>query len=127
MALNSDFTIDKPINPVEVEQAIFDISNEIARGVSIVSELEKAYLEAKRIFDRAEARAILKATGTIPEKKAQVELEVIAERDALDAAYSAFRFADRRAKALNIQLDGVRSIGASVRSMYQVAGRGEGA
>lgn len=127
MAHNSDFTIDKPINPVEVEQAIFDISNEIARGVSIVSEREKIYLEAKRIFDRAEARAILKATGTIPEKKAQVELEVIAERDALDAAYIAFRFADKRAKALSLQLDAIRSIGASVRNMYQVAGRGEGA
>lgn len=124
---SSDFTIDKPLNPVEVEQAIFDISNEIARGVSIVSEREATYLEAKRIFDRAEAHAVLKAKGTVQEKKAQVELEVIAERDALDAAYIAFRFADKRAKALNLQLDAIRSIGASVRSMYQVAGRGEGA
>lgn len=127
MIQQNDFQISKPLNPVEVEQTIFEISNEIAKGVSIVTEREKVYMEAKRVFDRAEARAVIAAKGTVLEKKAQVELAVIAERDAMDAAYVVWRFADRRAKALNLQLDAVRSIGTSVRAMYAVAGRGEGA
>lgn len=31
----------KPLNPVEVENLIYEISNEIARGVEIVTQREK--------------------------------------------------------------------------------------
>jgi len=47
------------------------------------------------------------------------------EREARDVAEAAFKYADRRAKALELELRALQSIGASVRSMYAVAGRGE--
>lgn len=124
---NDDPQISKPLNPVEVEDIIFNISNRIAKGVSIVSKREDTYMAAKRAYDRAVAVAVLEADGTVLEKKAKVELAVVEERDAMDLAYSAWKFADRQARALSLQLDAVRSIGASIRNMYQVAGRGEGA
>lgn len=124
---SNDPQISKPLNPVEVEDIIFNISNRIAKGVSVVSKREDTYMTAKRAYDRAVAVAVLEAEGTVLEKKAKVELAVVEERDAMDLAYSAWRFADRQARALSLQLDAVRSIGASIRNMYQVAGRGEGA
>lgn len=117
--------MDKPLNPVDVENQIYGIANEIAKGVRVVSEREKAYADAKRVFDVAEAKAIMAAQGTVLEKKAQVTLAVIKEREAMDVAYAAWRYADKRAKALNYQLDALRSIGVSVRNMYATAGRGE--
>lgn len=83
-------------------------------------------MDAKREYDKAKAHAILAAHGTIPEKNAQVELATTTEREAMDHAYASWKYADRRAKALDHQLDAIRSIGASVRSIYSVAGRGEG-
>lgn len=127
MEFNSLRPIDRPLNPVDVENSIFNISNEIAKTVKTVTEAEQRYMTAKRVFDRAEAKAILKATGTVQVKKAQVELATVTERDAMDVAYVAWKYADRRSKALSLQLDAIRSIGASVRGMYAVAGRGEGA
>ncbi|MDU0478363.1 hypothetical protein QVA66_03805 [Staphylococcus chromogenes] len=124
---HSDGSIDKPLNPVEVENSIFMISNEIAKSVRTVSDAEAVYMARKRDYDRAVARAINMANGTVQEKNAQVELATITERDKMDVAYIAWKYADRRAKALSHQLDAVRSIGASVRSMFAVAGRGEGA
>jgi hypothetical protein len=46
------------------------------------------------------------------------------ERDVADAAH---RFADRQARALENELRALQSVGASIRAMYGVAGRGEGA
>ena len=49
------------------------------------------------------------------------------EREARDVAEIAYRHADKIHKALDSELRAWQSIGASVRQMYAVAGRGEGA
>lgn len=115
----------EPLNPVAVEQRIRELSNEIARGVGIVSERLTAYREHERSFDEAYSRAYLQATGSVEDKKRRAQLDTMGEREALDVAEVAYKHADRRAKALELELRGIQSIGASVRSMYGVAGRGE--
>lgn len=113
------------LNPVDIENRIRELANSISKGVSICSETYATFLDADHQYDLAWARAYLKTTGTVEARKAQVTLAVEDERDALNMADVAYRYADRNAKALESELRAYQSVGASVRAMYQVAGRSE--
>ncbi|MGF7124070.1 hypothetical protein [Rhodococcus sp. BE178] len=112
-------------NPVKVEQAIRNCANRIAGGVSVCSNTYSAFLDADRAYDQAFAKAYLEAGGAAHERKYIAELATDEERSARDLADAAYRYADRQAKALEAELRAWQSVGASVRSMYGVAGRGE--
>ena len=116
-----------PLNPVQVESEIRWLGNEIARGIPITSAAEKKMVDAKRHLDREIAEATLDAKGTVMDRQAQVELATQPAREEYDIAYLAYRHAERTAKSLESRLRALQSVGASVRSMYSVAGRGEGA
>ncbi|MGN0095080.1 MAG: hypothetical protein ACI38U_03360, partial [Corynebacterium sp.] len=93
-----------------------------------VTDKLRAYRKADADYDRAKARAQLAAEGkTVADREAAVELATVAERDARDVAEVAYSHVNRRVKAFEKELDAIRSIGANVRQMYSVAGRGEGA
>lgn len=118
----------EPLNPVAVERRILELSNLISQGVKQVTDRLRAYRQADAEYDRAKARAQLAAEGkTVADREAAVELATIAERDARDVAEVAYSHVNRRVKAFEKELDAIRSIGANVRQMYSVAGRGEGA
>lgn len=117
----------EPLNPVEVERRIAELANLIAQGVQQTTDHLRAYLEAKRAHERAYARALLDASGSVEVRKQTAILATVAEQDALDVAEVAYGHVNRRVKAFEKELDAIRSIGASVRSMYAVAGRGVGA
>lgn len=114
------------INPVDVENAIRICSDRIAKGVVICDERYRAFLEADHAYDLACAHAYVEHVGPAHEKKHVVELATIAQRKARDTADAAYRYADRQAKALQDELRAWQSVGASVRSMYGVAGVGAG-
>lgn len=116
-----------PLNPVEIEARIRDISRRIAEGVQICSDRYKTFLAADHVYDLAFARAYMEHDGPQMEKKYAAEGATQAEREARDIADGAYRHADRLAKALENELRAYQSVGASVRAMYAVAGRGEGA
>lgn len=113
-------------NPVSIETAIRDCSNRIAAGVKVCGERYQAFLDADRAYDRAYAFAFMRHEGPQGEKRYAAELATHDERAARDVADAAYRYADRQAKALESELRAWQSVGASVRAMYAVAGRGEG-
>lgn len=113
------------VNPVTVEQNIRTCSERIAKGVAVCDERYRLYLAADRAHDVAVARAYLEHEGPAHEKKYAAELATRREREARDEADAAYRYADRQAKALVEELRAWQSVGASVRAMYGVAGRGE--
>lgn len=106
------------LNPVDVEAAIRTCAQRIHEGVKVVTKAERAAREAGRVYDRAYAQAYLAAEGPAHEKKYRAELATAAERDALDVAEVAFKFAERTAKAVVEELRAWQSVGASVRAMY---------
>lgn len=114
-----------PVNPVEVEHQILDLSNRIAKGVGVYSQRLQRFKEADLAFDRAYAEAYLSGEGSIKDREQQAVLATVEERQERDVAEVAMKHADRLAKALEGQLRAMQSIGASVRAMYGVAGRGE--
>jgi hypothetical protein len=112
-------------DPVSIENAIRDCANRIAKGVLVCAERYEAWLDADRSYDRAYAQAYMRHDGAAHEKKYAAELATTEERAVRDVADAAYRFADRQAKALESELRAYQSVGASVRAMYSVAGRGE--
>lgn len=113
-------------NPASVEQAIHECSNRIAAGVLKVDKAYRLFLQADHEYDLAVAQARLDAEGSIQDRKDKAEIATRNERKARDEADAAYRLMDRNMKAIQSELDALRSIGTSVRQAYAVAGRGEG-
>lgn len=112
-------------NPAEVEARIREVSNRISKGVSVCDERYRVYLEADRVYDAAYAYAYMEHEGPAHERKYAAELATSGERKTRDEADAAYRYADRRARALENELRAMQSVGASIRAMYVTAGRGE--
>lgn len=113
------------MNPVNVEQRIRDISARIANSASVCNERFIAFTTADREYDQAFAGAYMAHEGPAHEKKYAAELATLPQREARDVTDAAYKYADRLAKALESELRAYQSIGASVRAMFGVAGRGE--
>ena len=118
-------TNTEALSPVQIENAIRDVANRISASVRECADCYVAYLTADRDYDRAYARAYMSAGGPQHERKYAAELATTDERRMRDVADAAYRFADRRAKALENELRALQSVGASTREAYRVAGRGE--
>ncbi|MGI5223011.1 hypothetical protein [Nocardia sp. CA-290969] len=112
-------------NPVKIEEAIRGVANQIANSVTACGDAYIAFLKADHEYDVAYAHAYLNAPGPAHGKRYDAELATINERRARDVADATYKHADRRAKALDAELRAWQSVGASVRSMYGAAGRGE--
>lgn len=114
------------LSPVEIETRIGDVANRIAKGVQVVSERHREFLDADRAYDQAVARAYL-AADDLPAhaRKYQAELATAREREARDVAEVAYQYARAHARALEDQLRALQSVGASIRTAYSVAGAGE--
>lgn len=112
--------------PEQIEAAIRDVSNRIANGVRICATRYEAYLKADREYDQQFAAAYLDANDKpAHERKYIAELETVNARQLRDQADAAYRYADRQAKALELELRALQSVGASIRTVFGVAGRGE--
>lgn len=116
---------DAQLNPVEIEAAIRECATRISNGVIECSRRYETYLTALRTYDLAYARAYKRAEGPQHEKRYSAEIATTEEREARDVADAAYKFADRQSRALTEELKAWQSVGASVRMMYGVAGRGE--
>ncbi len=113
------------LNPVEVEQTLLTIANDIARGVMVVSNAHAAYLQADRAYDLAFAKAYGLHDGPQGDKKYAATVATENERTARDVADAAYQHARRTEHALRDRLSAYQSVGRSVMSMYSTAGRGE--
>lgn len=111
------------LSPAAVDAAIADCVNRIAGMVKTVSEAEATASHERRLFDWAWAQATLRAEGSNAEaRKAEVVIKTMTERAKAEVAEEAYRFAQRRARALEKELDGLRSQGVSIRAMYASVG-----
>lgn len=108
--------------PEMVEARMRWCSDQIAKGVKICDERYQAFLEADHEFDIAVAHAMVDLDGPAYLKKFKAELATIAERKARDTADAAYRYADRRAKALLAELSSLQSVNKSVMGMYGAVG-----
>lgn len=114
------------LNPVEAEQQIRKMSNDIAAGVKVVSQRYRAKLDAERIYDHAFAVAFLTYEGAANAKRYAAEKATQQERLDRDVAEVAYRHAERQMKALEGQLSAMQTIAKSINQMYGASGSGRG-
>lgn len=119
--------MSEPLNPVQIEQNIRQVSNRIAEGVKVCSDRYKAFLDADRAYDLEYAHAYMRHEGPAHEKRYAAEIATSEFRRVRDDADGLYRHADRKARSLNEELRAWQSVGASVRMMFSTAGRGDGA
>jgi hypothetical protein len=115
-----DQTLPEPMNPVQVEAAIQWCQHHLARGVGIVREFQKAWLEADAAYDRAYAMAFLRHLGPQTEKRQAAEIapEVVEARDARDVAKLAYDHAQRTHRRLEKELSGFQSLNKAMGAAY---------
>ena len=115
----STYTDEAPIhNPAAIEQRIEEISNRIAKGVSVVTNAERDARTKKRAFDLAYANAYKRAEGSIKDREYTADIQTMDKREESDTAEIAFKHAERLAKALEKELFAWQSINSNVRAMY---------
>jgi hypothetical protein len=117
--------VSEVLNPVAIEQAIRSAADLVAEAVPIVSARLGAYRDAERAFDLAWARVYMSSTGPVEERKQQCVLATAEEKQALDIAEVAYKYAERKARAAESTLSAYQTLSKSVMAMYQAAGRGE--
>ena len=119
----STYTDETPVhNPAAIEQRIEEISNRIAKGVSVVTNAERDARAKKRAFDLAYANAYKRAEGSIKDREYTADVQTMDKREEADNAEIAFKHAERTAKALEKELFAWQSINGNVRAMYGAAG-----
>lgn len=110
---------DGVLNPVDLEQAIQEISRRIHAGVGVVTKAEREAREKRRLHDLAYAKAYMAHQGAAHAKKYAAEIDTTGSRAEAEDAEVVFRHAERTARALENELRATQSVGASIRAMYQ--------
>lgn len=113
---------DEPLNPVQVERAIRDAANDVAKGVRIVTEALRDYRAKERAFDLGFARAYNRHSGPAHSKRYAADEATMGLRAERDEAEVVWRYAAQRARSAEMQLSAYQSIGRSVNQMYGAAG-----
>jgi hypothetical protein len=112
----------EPINPVEIESLIRQTSNNISKGVRVVSDRLGTYREAERLYDLAFAKAYMRHAGAAHEKKFAAEIATETERKTRDDAEVAFKYAERQMKALESELSAWQTINKTISQMFSASG-----
>jgi hypothetical protein len=110
------------LNPADVESTIWAVSNQIAKGVAVVSSAEQAASKARRVYDLAYAQSYLAASGPAHEKKYRAEIDTAQQRADAEIAEVAFEHAKRQMRALEGRLSAFQTISKSIIAMFGAAG-----
>lgn len=116
------------LNPVKVEKRIQELVQSLSDALVEWRALFRAYKEADREFDRAFAAAKISVSSDVPynDRGAHATLKTMNERAAKDVADEAFKYSEHRLDAIKKALSAWQSLGKSITTAYQNAGRIDG-
>ena len=125
-------TSPEPLNPVQVESKLRQLVNDLGRAQVTLAQARDLEVGAKHAWQRARRRAVLsgkapkvaRGGATTADRDAWVELEVEDLQEADDRATVTREAAQDHLRTLRDQAELVRSIGASIRTAYELAGQG---
>ena len=123
-------TTPEPLTPLAVEMRLRQLVNDLTRAQIVLREARDAEVDARHEYDRARRRELLsekclKVTRggyTTAERDAWVDEEVTDLRFKYDRAVVTRESAQDHLRVLRDQAEIVRSLGASVRQAYELAG-----
>lgn len=108
--------------PVSAEAAIDFCINQLKRAPGIITECLERYQALKQAYDFKAAKVADGVDGTEMAKKRAATLACVEEREAMDAAYTAYQYAKARTRALEKELSGRQSVNSSVKTAYNTSG-----
>jgi hypothetical protein len=120
----------EPLTPLSVEQTLRQLFNDLTRAQAALAQARDIEVGAKHELGRARRRAILSGQApkvarggfTTAERDAWVDSQVDDLQFAYDRAVVARESAQDHLRVLRDQAQIVRSLGASVRQAYELAG-----
>jgi multidrug efflux pump subunit AcrA (membrane-fusion protein) len=122
----------EPLTPVAIEAKLRHLVGELTRAQSALAQARDLEVDAKHEHDRARRRALLSEKSpkvtrggyTTAERDAWVDEQVADLRFKYDRAIVTRESAQDHLRVLRDQAEIVRSLGASVRQAYELAGSG---
>jgi hypothetical protein len=107
------------INPVAVEKEIVRFVGLLESATTKVYRRGRARAQAKVAYEVAHAEALLKAEGTVDEKKAQAYLAAQKEASTLETTEAVLHAAIEASRNIREQLGALRSVMANTRSLLE--------
>jgi hypothetical protein len=125
--------VNGPLNPVQVEAKLRSLVNDLGSAQQALARARDAEVDAKHDYERARRRALLGGDApkvsrggfTTAERDAWVDDKTEAAKFAYDKAAVVRETAQDHLRTLRDQAECVRSLGASVRMSYELAGVGQ--
>lgn len=120
----------KPLTPIAVEAKLRQLVNDLARARAALRQARDLEMDARHEYDWACRRALLSEKSpkvtrggwTVGERMAWVDEQCADLKFAADKATVVREAAQDRLRVLLAQAEIVRSLGASVRTAYEMAG-----
>lgn len=120
----------EPLTPVDIERKLRQLVTDLARAQSALAQARDIEVDKKHDLNRARRRALLSEKSpkvtrggyTTAERDAWVDDQVADLQLAYDKAVIARESAQDHLRVLRDQAEIVRSLGASVRQAYEMAG-----
>ena len=120
----------KPLTPIAVEAKLRQLVNDLARARAALRQARDLEMDARHEYDWARRRALLSEKSpkvtrggwTVGERMAWVDEQCADLKFAADKATVVREAAQDRLRVLLAQAEIVRSLGASVRTAYEMAG-----
>jgi hypothetical protein len=114
-----------PTNPAEVVRGLSTLTERLYQHVRSYADAEKEAVQLRQAADIVEARAFLRAEGSVDAKKRQAALDAEdAEGKAL-VAEAVVRTLKAKIRAIETDIDVHRTFGATVRAELKTLGYGE--
>jgi hypothetical protein len=120
-----------PNDLIGIQEALHAVEQDAQRGPRIVSDAYAAYRDADRTHEQARARAHQKAkanTGagkpTVADIEAEVCLNTITERESLDRADIAHRYAVSRVKEMESRRSSLQTRAKLITEQMRLVGTG---
>lgn len=117
-----------PLTPVAVEEKlralvneVYSAQKELARVRNVECDAELAYKRA-RLVAGGSARKVVRGQVTVSDREEDIDRATVGELAAFRRATVAREIAQDYLRALSIASENVRSLGASVRQSYSLAG-----
>jgi hypothetical protein len=118
--------VDQPLTPVLVEQKLRQLVNDLGRAQAALGQARDLEVDARHEYDRAllseKSPKVTRGGYTVAEQGAWVEDQCADLKFAADKATVVREAAQDRLRVLLAQAEIVRSLGASVRQAYDMAG-----
>jgi len=123
----------EPLTPLDVERRLRSLVTDLARAQAALAQARDLEVDARHEYDRARRRALLSEKSpkvtrggyTVAEQTAWVDDQCNDLKFSADKATVVREAAQDRLRVLLAQAEIVRSLGASVRQAFDMAGVGQ--